>query len=114
MDNELSVSRLLVFVSSPFIWSYKFGKNEFREASNTIQNGYRPDEFALVLFVRRLCDSRGLSVEGCGDGTVESSDPREDRRLVPEPEITINSGTVAHFPINVRETAVDIFDRHID
>ena len=62
--------------------------------------------FVLALCVRRLCDSRGLSVEGCGDGTVESSDPRKDGRLVPEPEITINSGTVAHFPINVRKTAI--------
>ena len=55
---------------------------------------YRPDVFVLVLFVRRPCDSRGLSVEGCGGGTVESSDPREDRRLVSEPEIIISSGTV--------------------
>ena len=58
---------------------------------------YRPDVSVLVIFVRRLCDSRGLSVEGCGGGTVESSDPREDRRLVPEPEITISSGTEVQF-----------------
>ena len=82
------------------------------QTSNTVCIHYRPDVFVLALFVRRLCDSRGLSAEGCGDGTVESSDPREDRRLVPEPEIAISSGTMAHFPINVRKIA--IFDRHID